>query len=331
MTGAARPLGEALAAAAAALRRATSVLVVAHESPDGDALGSTVACGRVAKALGARVTLFNVDGCPDALRFLPDSDQIVSSLPPDARFDVTVLLDCSQRHRAGARFPANGWGDVVVCLDHHVTHDPDVADIFVHDTAAAATGELVYQLAVAAGVALDKELATALYCAVLTDTGSFRYGSTRPESMEIGAALLRAGINAWDVASQVYEQVPLPRLRLLADVLGTLEVSCAGRLATLVITRDMFDRSGADETMTDGFVNYARSVRGVEVAAQLVELGPERYRVNLRSRGSVSVADVAAHFGGGGHLNAAGCTLQGSLADVRAALDAALEATLAAV
>lgn len=318
------PIVGALDAAAAALASAERVLVTGHESPDGDALGSSLAVGIIAERLGAEVVFFNVDPAPFNFEFLPRADRLVSSLPEGWIPDVTVLLDCSQRHRTGERFPDAGWGRTVICLDHHRTHDPEVADIFVHDVDAAATGELVLRLADTAGVALDRELAIPIYCALLTDTGSFRYSCTRPETMQMASRLLAAGVDAWEMASAIYESEPLARLRLMQRVLETLEVSDDGRLATIVITEDMFASSGADASMTDGLINLARSVRGVEVAAQLTERPDGQYRVGLRSRGRIDVSSVAEAFGGGGHKNAAGFTAAGPLPTLRARLDAAL-------
>lgn len=318
----------ALDRAVECLRAAERVLVVAHEKPDGDAIGCTLATAEIAAALGCDVVRFNVDPVPDNLTFLPGSDAVVSALPDGWRPDVTVLLDCAQRHRAGDAFPADGWGETVICLDHHKTHDPDVADIFAHDVGAAAAGELVYRLAGRAGVALTMDIALPLYTALLTDTGSFRYDSTRPETFEMAAALLRVGVQPWFVASAIYESEPLARLRLVQEVLATLEVSCNGTLATMAIDSAMLARTGADASMTGGLVNYARSVRGVEVAALLTEQPDGGFRVGLRSRGTVDVALVAEAFGGGGHKNAAGFASDGPLTALRARLDEALETVL---
>lgn len=310
--------------AAALLRSASRVIVVGHEHPDGDAIGSTLAVGMIAELCGAEVCYFNVDPVPVNLRFLPRADRVVSDLPPGFEADLTVVLDCAQRSRVGAAFPAAGWASTVLCLDHHKTFDADVADLLVRDPSAAATAELAYELALACQIGLTTDLATALYCGLLTDTGSFRYGKTKPHTMERAAALLRAGVDAWHVASNIYESEPIERMRLISAVLDTLEIDAHGKLATIVITADMFVRTGADPSMTDGLVNLARSVRGVEVAAQLVEEADGSFRVGLRSRGRVDVASVAERFGGGGHKNAAGFTSSLEESALRALLGVAL-------
>ena len=316
-------IASALRAAVASLRGAHHVLVVAHERPDGDAIGCTLAVAELARALGAtQVTAFNVSEVPENLQFLPGAADLARTLdgPP---VDVTVMLDCGERHRVGAEFPAAGWGAKVICLDHHRTVDPDAADIFVHDASAPACAEMVYRLIVAAGVALTPSMATNLFCALQTDTGSFRYGSTTAHAMELGQRLLQTGIEVWPISSAIYESNRLERLRLIARVLESLEVSADGRLASLVVREADFDATGADDAMADGLINYARSVAGVEVAAQLTEMGTE-FRVSMRSRGTVDVSQIAARFGGGGHRNAAGCTVAGPLESARAELTSAL-------
>ena len=317
-------LDDALGQAVAALRGAAHVVVVSHERPDGDAMGCTLACAEVVRALGAtRVTAFNVSEVPSNLQFLPGASEVVAALPPEHPVDVTVMLDCGERHRVGAAFPPNGWGTTVICLDHHRTYDENAADVFVRDPSAPACAEMVYRLIVAAGVALTPTMATNLFCALQTDTGSFRYGSTTAHAMELGQRLLETGIEVWPISSAVYESNPIERLRLTARVLESLAVSDDGRFASLVVRQEDFDETGADDAMADGLINYARSIAGVEVAAQLTEAG-DGFRVSMRSRGAVDVSKIAERFGGGGHRNAAGCNVAGALASVRAELSRAL-------
>ncbi len=315
---------ELIQQAADSLQAAKRVLVVGHERPDGDAVGSTVGVGLIAEALGADVCYFNVDPVPFNLQFLPRAERVTRELPAGWKPDVTVIVDCAQRSRVGERFPEEGWGETVICFDHHKTFDANVADILVRDIEAAATAELVYELARTCEVELTVELAKPLYCALLTDTGSFRYGKTRPATMERGAALLRAGVDAWDVASQIYESEPIERMRLMSEVLNTLDIAADGKLATIVITDEMFERTGANPDMTDGLVNLARAVRGVEVAAQLVQQTDGTFRIGMRSRGNIDVASVAEHFGGGGHKNAAGFASSLGLDELKRSLGEAL-------
>ncbi|WP_168210979.1 DHH family phosphoesterase [Persicimonas caeni] len=299
-------------------------LVVSHTSPDGDAIGSTLSMGLLLEALGKEVVFYNRDAVPYNFGFLEGADAMVTEVPADADIDVTVVLDCAEPERIGEEFPEQGWGDTIVVVDHHKTWDAEFADIYVRDVGAAATGELVYRLVVAAGVKLDKPIAEALYCCVMTDTGSFRYSNTSRTTFRIAGELIDAGVEPWRMTSHIYESNPKERLELLALVLNTLEFSHCGRLAFLRIEDEMFESTGTGPELTDGFINYARSIRGVEVATQLREDDEDLWRVSFRSRGKVDVSELAAKFGGGGHHNAAGCRIEGTSDEIVEKLSQAL-------
>lgn len=313
LSGASESLDAALVAIAAELRGARHVVVVSHKGPDGDAIASTLACAAICDAMGTPVTAFNVDPVPVTLRFLPGASRIVHELPEGLAPDVVLVLDCTGRDRVGERAPDALWNARVLCLDHHATWDPTFAHVIARDESAASTTELAYRLAVACAVPLTPDLATCIFAGLHTDTGSFRYGCTIARTMELGSLLLETGISTWDVASSLYENDDEVRVRLLGRVLSTLRRSPCGRLALLVVTQEDLAALGADMSHADGFINHARGIRGVEVAVQLTEVGPEEYRASLRSRGHVDVSRIAAHFGGGGHRNAAGCTLPWTL------------------
>lgn len=297
-----------------------SFLVVSHENPDGDAIGSTLAMCHLLWALGKRAVPYNVDPVPFNFCFLAGADRVVSD--PDAidehgPIEATILLDCAQKERAGSRFPAQGWASRVAVVDHHSTWDPEFAQVYVRDTSAAAVGEMMYRLALTAGVAMSQELAECCYASIMTDTGGFRYGKTTQASFKIAAELVGYGVQPWHMNCHVYENDPLERVRLLGRVLNTLSVSDCGRLAFIVVDSAMLKEPGLRPEMLDGFINYARGIRGVEVATQLRQLAPDRYKVSFRSRGAVNVADLAETFAGGGHHNAAGCELTGSAEEIQ--------------
>jgi len=167
--------------------------------------------------------------------------------------------------------------------------------------------------------------ALCIYTAVITDTGSFRYSNADPEAFIIAGEMVALGVNAWDVAEKLYECQPIQRLALLGLALNTLEVSTRGDCAAVTVTLDMYEKSGANPELTDGFVNYPRSIRGVEVAVFLREINPKLFKVSFRSKGKVDVSALAAAFSGGGHHNAAGCIMSGNLDEVRRAVFAHLE------
>lgn len=300
-----------------------SFLVVSHVHPDGDAIGSTLAMGLLLERLGKDVVFYNEHEVPYNFRFLPGADRLVNDVP-ERDFDVTVVLDCAEPHRVG-EMPAHGWGKTIAVVDHHRTFDSDFAQVYVQDVEAAATGELVFKVAEKFGI-LNTDIAHNLYCCLVTDTGSFRYSNTSQTTFTMAGALVAAGVNPWVINSQIYESQPKERLMLLGRVLNTLEFSPCGRLAFLTIQASDFP-VGTDLSLIDGFINYARSVRGVEVATQLME-SDDGWRVSFRSRGTVDVSQLAARFGGGGHHNAAGCHIVGAAMDVRSSLSLALVSML---
>lgn len=285
-------------------------VVVAHQSPDGDAVGSSLAMTLLLDQLGKDVTVYNQDPIPYNFQFLPGADRWHTDLEGMEPFDVTIVLDCAEPSRVGEEFPEHGWGDTIVVVDHHQTWDREFADLYVRDVEAAATGEVIYRLAANYGE-LSPEVSKNLYCCVMTDTGGFRYSNTSRTAFRIAGELVDQGVEPWEMTSQIYENEPRERLELLSQVLETLSVSSCGRLAFLRIERDMFTDEEVDGELTDGFINYARSIKGVEVATQLRESGDsgDSWRISFRSRGKVNVAALAEKFGGGGHHNAAGCTI----------------------
>ncbi len=301
-------------------------MVVAHIHPDGDAVGSTLAMGILLETIGKEVVFYNRDPVPYNFSFLPRSDRWTQEPPAD--IDVTVVLDCGEPARIG-EFPEDAWGEQIVVIDHHKTYDPDFADLYVRDVSAAATGEIIFRLAREFGV-MNSDLAHALYCCLMTDTGSFRYSNTSRETFEIAGQLIEAGVDAWHMTSHIYESQPRERVELLCRVLNTLSMSDDGRLAFLRIERDTIADVVRGAELIDGFINYARSIQGVEVATQLMEMPSGEWKISFRSRGNVDVSQLAARFGGGGHFNAAGCTMAGEPAEIEASLSSALRGMLAA-
>ena len=304
------------------------VVVASHIHPDGDAIGSTLAMLHILERLGKTVLAYNRHPVPYNFQFLPGADRVTDQIPEDFDPELTVLLDCAEAKRIGEDFPEHGWGADVAVVDHHKTWDPDFASVYVRDVGAAATGEVLYRILIAANIPLDLEIARPLYCCLMTDTGSFRYSSTSRATFQIAGELLDVGVDAWDMTSNIYESQPLQRVKLLAEVLATLEVSSCGRLAFIRLEQEMFDRLGASTELADGFINFGRSIRGVEVATQMTEIEDGAWKISFRSRGNIDVSLLAERFGGGGHRNAAGCTIQGSPEDVIEQLSTALSELL---
>lgn len=318
-------LSDELGRAADWIRRHESFLVTAHQEPDGDAAGSTLAMGLLLEQLGKEVVRFNPDGVPYNFQFLEGADRVHRELPADGAPDATILLDCSTLDRVGAPDLEERTGGTLLVVDHHDTFDREGNDVSLYDPDAAATGELVYRLVRELGAELTESLAEALYCALMTDTGSFQYSNTSRSTFRIAGELLEAGVDAWEMTVEVLESQPLERVELLSDVLDTLEVSECGRLAFICIDREMLgDDADRAAELTDGFINYGRSIRGVEVSTQLRELDDGGWKVSFRSKGRVDVAQLARQFGGGGHANAAGFRSRASAAEIRKRLTRAL-------
>lgn len=291
-------------------------LITAHEKLDGDALGSELAFWHLLKGMGKEATIYNQDPTPANYRFLPGSDRIVHTLPDPKEFEVAVILDCGDLERVGAEAGRIAAIPSLINIDHHVSNG-GFCEAALLDSQASSTGELVFRLAVHMGEPITPAMAAALYTAVLTDTGGFRYGNTSRQALAAAAALVEAGARPQWISENVYESNPPEKLRLLAEVLPTLSLEAGGRVASLTVLQRMFAAAGALPEHTEGFVDIPRTIRGVDVSVLFSELPDGRFKVSMRSKGQVDVEQVARAFGGGGHLNAAACRLEGELPEVR--------------
>jgi phosphoesterase RecJ-like protein len=308
------------------IRTNSTFLITSHEGPDGDAVGSSLALASFLRKIGKNVTVHFQDPIPDLYCFLPGADSVVPHIP-DRHFDVAVVLDIGERKRAGKEFCSFSGVSTTINLDHHLACD-NFADLNLIDTQAAATGVIVHRIMRAFGYDIDLETAQCIYVAIITDTGSFRYSNANQEAFTAAGEMIACGVNAWDVAEQLYENQPHRRLELLAKCLPTLDVFKGGLAASVTITLDMYASTGADAELTDGFVNYPRSIRGVEVAIFFRQLEEGKFKVGFRSKGKVNVAAFSAALGGGGHHNAAGCTIPGTLEEVKALVYKIVEESL---
>jgi phosphoesterase RecJ-like protein len=302
-------------------------LVASHESPDGDALASTLALANALREMGKDVVAFNVDGVPVPFGFLPGAATVVRGLAGEAPFDAGFVLDAGELRRAGRELPS--LCRTVVNIDHHPCSD--FGDVLLVDVKASATGALVYRLLTAAGWPISSDVALCIYTAILSDTGSFRYSNADPEAFDIAARMVGLGVSPWDVASCLYESQPAARLRLLAHALSTLTISPCGRYASVTVTSEMYRQTESGPEHTDGFVNYPRSISGVEVALFFRQVAPAAFKVGFRSKGRIDVGALSRELGGGGHHNAAGAVVEGNLESVRAAVFARMDELLGAV
>ena len=295
-------------------------LMLGHIHPDADVLGTLLALGEVLAARGWIVVEGGPHPAPALLSFLPGVERYRTLSSIEGPLDVVVLTDCPNPTRTqGLIEQARGTGATIVNVDHH--HDNQrYGDVNWIDTTAAATGEMVYRLVTALNARLTPAVATNLFTAVHTDTGSFRYSNTTEETFKIAAALVAAGANPALVSDGLYERRPADSLRWLGESLRRVEVSADGRIAWLALPRGIVPDSFIE---AEELVNYPRSIGSVRVACFFRQLG-DHVKVSLRGKGEVDVSLVAARFGGGGHPNAAGCTVPGALGDVTRDLLAAV-------
>lgn len=304
------------------IRRHDACLLLTHVNPDGDALGSLLALALGLESAGLRAFPVSADPVPDIYRFLPGADRIRDHLPPQPPM-LAISVDADGLARVG-RFAAElERVCALVDMDHHAT-DKAFGDLHWVDPGAAATGEMVYRLLRALPVALTPDIATCLYTAILTDTGRFCYSNTTPRALRIGAQLVRAGADLPLIYREVYESKSFPASKLLGLALGRLRRADDVRVAFSELTPEDFRAAGADLEETEGIVDHLRAVREAWAAALFVELPEGAIRVSMRSRGAVDVGEVALRFGGGGHLNAAGCTLPGPMPEAQKRLLRAL-------
>jgi phosphoesterase RecJ-like protein len=300
------------------LRKGERFLVCSHARPDGDAVGSVLAMGMLLEQLGKRADLVSADPIPKIHRGLPGAEGIRIAQRVEGPYDAVILLECDGLERTRLSDLERLF---LVNIDHHAT-GREYANLNWIDRSASSVGELVYRLVKAAGATVTPQMATCLYTTVLTDTGGFCYGSTKASTFGLAEELVLAGADPLRIAQNVYFSTPASKLHLLGEALRHLKQE--GPLAWLWVTRLEIEGSLAAEEDCDGLVNFALCASGVEAAVFLHELPDRRIGLSLRSKGRVNVAAIAEKLGGGGHENAAGCTVEGpferALAEVLAEL-----------
>ncbi|MCG3174035.1 MAG: Bifunctional oligoribonuclease and PAP phosphatase NrnA [Myxococcota bacterium] len=304
------------------LRKSRRILLTTHARPDADGIGSGLGLCLGLRAMGKEAWMYNPDDIPAHLQFIPGRQYFTRILPRDL-FDAVVLCDAAYFDRVRNGFLTQVKHRRAVVIDHHDPH-PDPRVISWVDQNAGAVGEMAWLLLKDLQAPINSETATALYVSLISDTGSFRYESTTPRSMRIGAELLEAGVNPWAVASRLYESTPLPKMKLVARLIDGMKLSPCGRVAAFVMTEELIRATGASEDHLQGVVNYARSIEGVELAMMVREVEGGS-AVTIRSRGNVSALGFADIYGGKGMPNAASFHLG---RPVEQALDSVFETAL---
>lgn len=289
-------------------------LVTTHIDPDGDALGSAFAFALALRSLGKEATVYLRDSVPYRYEFLPGPPNVVHAIPEE-KYDAVFVLDCGSLFRVGDDHERiASLAPVVVNIDHHETNDR-FGHVNLVDSAASSTAEIIYRVFKLMKIKADPGIAVNLYTAVFTDTGSLRYDNTSLAAFRICEEMVKAGVEPGRVAMMVYENHPMERFLLLGEVLCTLRTYGDGRIAMARVDSGMFERTGTNREFTDGFVEYIKEIRGVEAAVLIREINSHLHKISMRAKGTVDVAAICNTFGGGGHRNAAGCRIEGTIGE----------------
>jgi phosphoesterase RecJ-like protein len=326
---------EAIAQLAPELRPGRRAVLSTHVNADGDGCGCEAALARMLGAIGMDVRIVNPTPWPSMFRFLIDDDvkeQSGRGVEALREADVLIVVDISDVNRLGVLTDTVRRLSIPkLVIDHHIATDEPAGGIILSDTTACATGELVFDLASELGLAITPPVATALYAAILTDTGGFRFSNTNPRSHAIAAELLATGVDPEEMYRRIYASVSLGRLQLLRDALATLEVDDEHGVAWISVPAGALERYDLNSEDLEGIVEHPRSLSGTRLALFFRDLGYGKVKVSFRSTGDVDVNRFARQFGGGGHARASGALIPGTIEDVRAKVVAAAREYVAAL
>ncbi|TAK08285.1 MAG: bifunctional oligoribonuclease/PAP phosphatase NrnA [Candidatus Manganitrophaceae bacterium] len=296
------------------LQEKQSFIITGHVSPEGDAIGSGMALALALRDMGKKAEVINKDPIPQQLLFLPHEGLFSQQKAMIQPADALIVVDSGSFERTG--YTGSDAIPLLINIDHHITN-PSYGHINWVLPTAMATGEMIYDLLKAMGTRMTPSIATCIYTALITETGSFRYVNTTSRALQIAGEMIEQGADPFRIATALFEANSSGRLKLLAEVLAKMELSADERIAWIEVTQAQLRKTGTTLEDTEDFVTYPRSVEKVEVAVFFREVGPEQYKISFRSQGKVDVALLAKRWGGGGHIYAAGCTRFGPWEKVR--------------
>jgi phosphoesterase RecJ-like protein len=284
-------------------------VISSHARPDGDSIGSQLAMAYALRALGKHATVVNADPAPPPLMAFPGVPDTQIATQVEGQFDAAIIMECGDLGRTGVagldRFFA-------INIDHHPGNTA-YGQINWFDPSAAACSEMVFDLVRALGVPLTIEIATHIYLGILTDTGSFHYSSISPRTFDMCRECLEAGVDPVTVARNVYDSNNMGRLKLFGSVLSAMQIDQTGRIAIVYLDHEMARAAGGTYEDTEGLINLPLTVKEIQSVVFFKQDEGETYRVSMRSKGDIDIAAVAKEFSGGGHKNAAGCTVTGPI------------------
>ena len=296
------------------IRENSDFIIIAHISPDGDTLGSSLALKCVMQRMNKRCSVVCDNRVPKVYAFLPYADGVLATADAHPA-ECCIAVDCADTGRLGTAVELFEGAKRTAVIDHHPTN-AGYAQLNAVDGDAAAAGELMYELCLLLTGVLHEDTATCLYTALMTDTGSFAYGNTRPRTHEIAARLLEAGVDHYDINRKVYRTLPFSRVKLLGVAINNMRLHEGGRVCISALTAEELRLVGAADEDTEGVIDHLRDVSTVEVAVLIRESAQDTYKVSLRSKLCADVSAISHRMGGGGHKHAAGYTAHGTLDDV---------------
>jgi len=307
-----------------AIRERHRFVISSHVRPDGDSIGSSVAMALALKALGKQAVVVHADPAPAPFAPFPGVADIVVAPEATGDFEAAIIMECGDLGRTGVSGLDRSF---VINIDHHPGNS-GFGDLCWFDANAAACAEMVFDLILALGVPFTREIATQVYVGILTDTGSFHYSGISTKTFDICKAVLEAGVNPQAVARQVYDSYNMGRIRLLGAVLSGMRVDPSGGIAVIYLDNAMLHASGGSYEDTDGMINEPLKVKEIAAVVFFKQIEGNEYRVSMRSKGDIDVGALAREYGGGGHKNAAGCTVGGPIDELRTVFVEKIEAAI---
>lgn len=297
------------------LRLSNDIVLLVHESPDGDAIGSIIALYRALKKMGKNVEAF-IEKIPSNCEFLISSIgeeiKVFEDMDENRKYDLCIALDCGDADRMGKAKVLFENTNNTICIDHHYTN-VGYANLNYIEGEAAATGEILYDMLSKMDI-IDKEIAMALYAAVSSDTGNFRHNNTQKHTFDIAGSLVEYGIDVSKISYHLFSETSLNRMRFMGNLLQNVEVELDGKVGILIAKKEDIERFNVNDSELEGMVDFARDIKGTEVGI-FIKPHNEMYKVSLRSNGNVDISGVAGKFNGGGHKFAAGCRFEGKTAE----------------
>jgi len=289
------------------IRESQKIVITSHLRPDGDSICTGLALYFMSKALGKDAAVINKDRTPVPFNHIPDIEIIDIGLIPPGRFDTVILLECANISRSGQVHIDEYFK---INIDHHHSNDY-YGDINWVDPDAAAVACMAYELVLKLGVEITPQIATHLYCAIVSDTGSFQFSNTKAQSFKVSYELIKKGASPIHVSEILFNNNSPEKIKLLGQVLSTLKMNRRGNIAIITMFKRDLANLKLKEIDTEDITTLARSIKGVDIVLFFKEVDENTFRISLRSKGDANSAMVAEHFGGGGHLHAAGFTVSG--------------------